>query len=397
MAQGYSADRRVRDRNSRIARLRAELTDEGVPLPTHGKASTLFLGELAYARRPRVHERYVPRYGSMLWESADGFETLTDQRSVTLVPLPQAELNHLRRFADGRASFLVQRVNGERLLACFHHPLEYESDLVRLQRSTGAYIIQRTGEGIVRVFTEDTLVTWDGVRWISKPPARRFQSPIEQLVPQANADVLGGILEFCAHWLSPAYVGSTLVWYMCDPADLDSPLIDLSVAKNTPPLRLTDRAQYPALLSVLQQLDGAVIIAPDGTVRRLQGLLRPTERARRLVPALRGTRHTSARRFSFDEPRSLVFVVSEDGPVSVFSDGARTALVRTDQSWTRPPGSIEQRVAGHTTRDVTCATCAKQLIVELFAGDDAQPDCPVCGDIILPDETGGVVVGIRKA
>ena len=269
---------------------------------------------------------------------------------------------------------------------------------MELQQLTGAYIIQRTTEGTVRVFTGETLVTWDGVRWVSKPPAGRFKASIQQLVPQANAGVLGGILEFCAHWLSPAYVGATLVWYLTEPLTHDPRLLDLSIAQRAPRLQLTQRAQYPALLSVLQQLDGAMVVDPDGAVAHLQGMLRPSDLARQVVPPLRGTRHTSARRFSFDEPRSLVFVVSEDGPVSVFSDGARTALVRTDQSWTRPPGSIEQRISGHTTRDVACGTCRKQLIVDLSVSDDgAGPYCPVCGDLILPGDESGAVVGIRKA
>ena len=39
------------------------------------------------------------------------------------------------------------------------------------------------------------------------------------------------------------------------------------------------------------------------------------------VEALRGTRHTSARRYSYDDPTATVIVVSEDGPVSVLRNG----------------------------------------------------------------------------
>ena len=50
-----------------------------------------------------------------------------------------------------------------------------------------------------------------------------------------------------------------------------------------------------------------------------------SEHSRALDP-IGGTRHTSALRFSADEPGALVFVVSSNGPLSVFRHGARLAL-----------------------------------------------------------------------
>ena len=43
------------------------------------------------------------------------------------------------------------------------------------------------------------------------------------------------------------------------------------------------------------------------------------------MPATKGTRHTSAARHTYDCPDMLAFVVSTDGPVTVFSDGQRIA------------------------------------------------------------------------
>jgi hypothetical protein len=45
-------------------------------------------------------------------------------------------------------------------------------------------------------------------------------------------------------------------------------------------------------------------------------------------------RHTSARRYSFDEPESTVIVVSEDGPVSVLRKGA--LLGSSSRHWLPP-------------------------------------------------------------
>ena len=45
------------------------------------------------------------------------------------------------------------------------------------------------------------------------------------------------------------------------------------------------------------------------------------DRKVRVIGALGGTRHTSARRYSHDDPEAVVIAVSEDGPVTVFRRG----------------------------------------------------------------------------
>ncbi|MBI5088504.1 MAG: DNA integrity scanning protein DisA nucleotide-binding domain protein [Actinobacteria bacterium] len=54
-----------------------------------------------------------------------------------------------------------------------------------------------------------------------------------------------------------------------------------------------------------------------------------------------GTRHASARRFSFDEPDTVVFVVSEDGPLTVYSSGEPIARLDNLCSDAQPPAQPE--------------------------------------------------------
>lgn len=63
----------------------------------------------------------------------------------------------------------------------------------------------------------------------------------------------------------------------------------------------------------------------DGVLRQLGVRLVPSKTAERTVDPFRGTRHTSARRYSRDDPLALVVVVSDDGPVTVFRDGEMLA------------------------------------------------------------------------
>jgi DNA integrity scanning protein DisA with diadenylate cyclase activity len=59
----------------------------------------------------------------------------------------------------------------------------------------------------------------------------------------------------------------------------------------------------------------------DGTLCQLGVRLVPSLDAEDRVDPLGGTRHTSARRYSYDDPSALVVVISEDGPVTVFREG----------------------------------------------------------------------------
>lgn len=245
---------------------------------------------------------------------------------------------------------------------------------------------------------------WDGLRWTFKPHTRYYEAPVRRLAPEANPDILRGLLEFCAYWLSPGNVGATLLWELGGDPDGDTRGLDLSRADDAPPLRLTRREHFPALLSVLAQMDRAAIVDPDGELKRVGVTLVPTPRAIELVAPTGGTRHTSARRFSFDRSDSLVFVVSEDGPVSVFSDGARAATVRANpcqsdflarEQLPREPDPAGERI-------VPCPRCEQPLLVDEvriagWMGDPERLPCPVCNQEIVLDVYRAAIRGVRKA
>jgi DNA integrity scanning protein DisA with diadenylate cyclase activity len=87
-------------------------------------------------------------------------------------------------------------------------------------------------------------------------------------------------------------------------------------------LRIRTPAHLAPLRHALAQVDGAAVFDADGVLRRLGVRLVPSDHAENTVEPLGGTRHTSARRYSHDDPLATVIAVSEDGPVSVFRNGA---------------------------------------------------------------------------
>ena len=72
---------------------------------------------------------------------------------------------------------------------------------------------------------------------------------------------------------------------------------------------------------MLAQVDGAAVLDGPGTLRQLGVRLVPSAEAEADVDGYRGMRHTSGRRYSFDDPTATVIVVSEDGPVTVLRNG----------------------------------------------------------------------------
>lgn len=386
----------------RLLRLRDELHDERVPVPLDGLLGWRLVEEVDYARFPRVHEQRVPTYGALLFDRPPEAAS-TGSQQARIVPMHELSLSWIRRFADGRGAFLIRFGASDRLLACFEHSVEYEANLVELVRNTGAHVVQRTARGHVKVFTPSVVIVWDGTRWLQKPHADRFRELVLRLVQDCDNEVLDGLLEVSVHWLSPAFLGAVFVWSLHRPA-LELRGVDIPPTHTQPQLSVTSRAHYPALFSVHGQLDGATLVDPAGRCRAYGATLNSSAEATSIVPADRGTRHTSARRYSYDHPGTTLFVVSEDGPVSVYVDGARIAVVRTDPS--RMPRDDDPRSERRHENLVRCPSCHRTLLVDLprdGRDETRRLHCPVCeqpaGRVPAKTRTRGVrtTVGARHA
>jgi hypothetical protein len=224
--------------------------------------------------------------------------------------------------ADGRSSFVARVVGGPDRLVCFDRTREYESSAVHLTTATGALVVQRLGQGWVRLSTPDGVAIWDGISWSRKPLSMQLVERIEPKAPDADLVVLTNLVELCTHWLAAGRVGASLVWRLDgDPHELAG--IGLQAAVAIPPLDLRRRSHFAALLNALSQYDRAALVDPTGVVRTVGAHLRSSERSRREIPPFRGTRHTSALRFTADVAATIVFVVSSNGGLSVFCGGER--------------------------------------------------------------------------
>ena len=303
----------------RLRRLAEELEESGLRLEGPQEFREMLLQEIDAALRPPVHERRVASSGTVLdpraepatWEA--GAQLRINRGSVEKQPLPAA-----RRFADGLSSWLLRRTDGADEWMVFDRPAGSERDLVVLADVFQATIIQRVPSGSVRGVGAFGVLRWQGLAWHHEPPIASWIDTVTASPDHGDSEVLEALLEFAVHDLGSRGIGSLLI-YRSD----SSPGPPVEERLPTPPrLRIRKASHLAPLRHALAQVDGAAVFDAEGVLRQLGVRLVPSSTAEETVEAFRGTRHTSGRRYSFDDPLATVIAVSEDGPVSVLRNGA---------------------------------------------------------------------------
>jgi hypothetical protein len=109
-----------------------------------------------------------------------------------------------------------------------------------------------------------------------------------------------------------------------------------------------------------------------------------------------GARHNSACRHTYDRPDLLAFVVSADGPVTVFSDGIRSsALVLPDSKLPWNPSGGEM-----WTNEKHCPSCGVKLTVRktvLYGFRTPEGGyCPICKEEAASVHGWQVEIGLIK-
>jgi hypothetical protein len=305
------------------------LSEEGLPALQGAPDLVTGLVELGYALRPQIHEGRVPSYGVLLPPGPiQPLEAplLAIDTSVDLIPVHDLDVKFARRFADGMTSFAVRSSAAVDQLACFGRNMADEHDLVGLQNVLGGLIIQRHPAGEVRVFGPAGVVRWNGTAWHHDAPMDAWVARLTEVAPELPVDGVRPLLRFAIHKLGGRRIGATLIWRPTEhvvPPRGHEPLVH-----NAPRLRLGNIGEEAALAHALAQTDGAAVFDADATLTALAIRLAPSQAAEQTIGPIGGMRHTSALRYSHDDPHAIVIVVSEAGPVTLMHAGR--AITRAD-------------------------------------------------------------------
>jgi hypothetical protein len=312
----------------RRRRLAEELEESGLRLEGTAAFHEMLVDEIDHALRPPVHERRVPSGGTILEPTSDPATWASGTRlDITRAPAGQQPLPAVRRFADGISSWVVRRTDGTTEWMVFDRPAGSERDLVVQANVYGATLVQRHPSGSVRVAGSFGVLRWDGFSWHHEPPLGSWIDVVTTCSAYGGPDVLEAMLEFAVHDLGSAGIGALLVYR---PDATPGPAVEERLP-TPPPLAIRRPAHLAPLRHALAQIDGAAVFDGEGVLRRLGVRLVPSTSAEATVEPLGGTRHTSGRRYSRDDPLATVVAVSEDGPVSVLRNGAVLGHSDTDE------------------------------------------------------------------
>lgn len=275
--------------------------------------------ELARCLDPFVHEQDIRPYGAIVAREMPHLERLG-----RIVDTGGLSRDVIRSLADARHS-LVLIVKGQPpQLLLLHERMDTDQDYASHAVWVDGVIICNDGSGTVRIVTDSSVTMVEGRRWIAKDLVYEAADDIVQVVPAADGEVVRRLLELSHHRISPNKFGATLLYLLTEqPVTLRrrDEGIDVTALK----LSVLDAADEPLLLHQARYRDGALLIGRDGRLLAVNVILRPTRASEQAVPVTKGTRHTSAARHTYDCPDMLAFVVSTDGPVTVFCDGQRIA------------------------------------------------------------------------
>lgn len=396
---------------ARRRRLLAEVNDEGVPaldvdaLPRELASSEvieMMVDEILYARHAPIHEGLRPTYACLIVPDLASCEA-----DFLPHPAENVDLKTLRPLADGLNTFLVRDPSGG--LAILAETVHDELALVRLTRRLSAVGVQLTRAGDIKVFNGSRISVNQHFDWVTRPYARDLIPAFCDAIPlpptDAGGTLLRGIadlLDFCVHLLSPNGTGATFVLDLLGDA---GELVAAATNAATVPtvlLNVFDPVHQRALAPLVASVDGACLVASDGKLVAFEAMLGMSEPAKRHVSAHGGTRHTSAKRFSFDHPEVVVFVVSADGPVTVFCDGAATFSLRPEGTATgtwRLALRLADAVEVQDVDDqVVCGACGKTLRIlgtKVTSGSERAAACPICShDPVYTLERGLEVLAI---
>ena len=317
---------------ARRRRLAEELVEEGLAFVLSAGDDDDLLDELDYALRPPVHEQRVPSYGVILGPTlpAETWSASTEL-SVSLRRTAGYGDDQVRRFADGSASWAVRVPTGLDEFVVFDRPAGAERDLVVLAQATGARIVQRSHDGVVRVVGAFGVVRSTASGWHHEPPLSAWVHDVPVCAPEGNQTVLGDLLDFAVHDLGAGHIGSLLVLHRTG----DLPGAHEHRSPRPPELNIGRPYDLAPLRHGLAQSDGASVFDAGGTLRWMGVHLTPSRAAEEAVAALGGTKHTSALRYSWDDPDAIVIVVSDDGPVTVMKAGEVVGRSPEDGTVTR--------------------------------------------------------------
>jgi DNA integrity scanning protein DisA with diadenylate cyclase activity len=365
-----------------------ELKSKDFPIDDY-ESNLSFLQETHFLLHPHQHEGKVITYGfvSVTDSPSSGFQVVTPSE----IPITSA-----RDYADGKNIFLLLVNNKYHGLLITEKLVATEGDLIAFQKLTGGIVGVLNPLGISRLIYHGNIAIHELRNWTFKLSVSRSVEQVKSYIPTINELHLVELLKYCFYTLSAQKVGTTIVWFITD--NQSQALKTIQNQKNIKPIGINifNSKNTSALLSLLERNDGATIMLSNGDIPVIGAHLVVSEDSTNLLSSYSGTRHTSARRFSYDWPECIVVTVSADGPVSIFSDGLKITQLQIN-TIAKEAGNLRSinpdypEKVESSSYEVRCGKCGKYSIVhEILVYGWREPEstsCQVCDEKLVAKRT----------
>ncbi len=341
-------------------------------------SSPIVAHEINKVLSPVVHEGKILSMGLIFAENALEFGHLE------LIHLSIDQLDMARKLTDGIEWFLLFHQDQFFGMVRFKDAIRNDLALIRAFPSSGGLLLQRNAYGETRFYQGQSLITHHNRSWSSKPSIMEALWTVSKCIPGIDKRVLTRILEFSFFIPSSENrFGAILVWFLNSPNLKIKNLEDLQ-------LSIMDESHTSLIKHILCQMDGATYLSPDGKIVNIGSHLKVSERSRGLIGHVKGTRHTSAIRFSYDVEDTLVITISEDGPVTLFFQGTSIADLQIHSVFQKArdlqEATFEKESVRYETFEIACSRCHKNSMTEEIRVEGKNKECsiscPTCSETL---------------
>ncbi len=324
---------------------------------------------IAAAMFAKPHEEQMPKWGMFFLDE---------------FPASAAEIidEYTPTFCDGKNTFGLRVQDRETIYTiAFDHSL-LDTEILGFCKSDHEAVLIRSDKRL-SIYHKGNIHICEHRIWRTLGELHTALKKMQIHYPDLLTDNFSKILEFAYYELSLRGIGATIVYWL-----------DSTYSHTNSPIKDSFRLDFntPSHQQMLKQYitynDGAVIINRDNKILGGQTHLSYSDHSKTMVEAYSGTRHTSARRFSFDYPQAIIVTVSMDGPVSIFSDGCN--IVTLDYTSIQPNQELIEIVREYNDTPATeeeyetaCSNCGKNYHITLLNfpewEEKKEVGCDVCG------------------
>lgn len=272
------------------------------------------------------------------------------------------------RLSDGKNSFLWFSTNEvlKGIVLFDNRETDDYNTLLGAMRMNSVVFIYK--EGKTKIFADGSIYIHENRKWYVKHRIDDKINRILELTDFKYPDIMKKLIEFAYYKLSPRKIGSTLVYLLSlNPEKINE--LDPPLKFKEYKINFNKKNHNYLVKNFLRQIDGATLILPNGDIWGTGVHLQYSKKSKEIIAEEGGTRHTSAKRFSFDYSNSIVIVTSEDGPVTIYSDGIRIPLAMEKSEFDILLPKMKRGIADEgaviKSDTATCKNCGKVYRIEI--------------------------------